>query len=226
MNYFVTFFLLLAAVCVSSAPLDTPFNGFNVKQCVYGTADFNIILKDVGVVGGLDLPNPGFGLGAPVFASDPENQRFLFLNQQSAQYTLANGTYTLALDTTTFQMKCYYDASYTFAHEVSEHTTLIDIGKLNLLDRYYGLAKDVGSCETQTAFLIHTGPTGVIRQLSFSQGYPTPVNDPSPVLAVTGILTYDQNCPTTQSHFATIFQLPSICFEPALPSWCATFRFE
>lgn len=225
MKLTLVFLLLCITGCVYA--LDEPFNGFNVKQCVTGTADLNVVMPGAGVVGGIDLPNAAYGLGAPILAIDPENKQFVFLNQQSAQYTLANGTYTVSLDPVTLnQFYCFYDAKQTYDYEVLAHTNLINIGRLGVVDTFFGRAKDVGSCEATTSFLVRTDRLGKIRQLTFSQGYPTPIESTSSPLTATGTFIYSDNCPTEGSEFSNLFGLPPICWEQNLPEWCSTFKFN
>lgn len=223
----LVFFGILLCFVVGTYGLNEPFRSFNVTQCRTGTADLNIVIVGSGGSDGLDLPSDVLGLPGPTFASDPENKRYAFHNGQSFQYTLANGTYTVSLDPITLQQTyCFYDSHYTFDNEVFTHTNLINIGKLGVTTTYYGRAKDVGSCEAYTAFTIKTGRLGEIHQIIFSQGYPTPISDPSEPITATGILTYKDSCATEGPEFEALFQLPPSCWEPVLPSWCDTFKFQ
>jgi len=66
---------------------------------------------------------------------------------------------------------------------------------------------------------------GVVRQLTFSQGYPSPIAAPPQNLVATGVINYSDNCPTTGASFEALFALPSICYG-TLPSWCESHRFD
>ena len=208
-----------------SVPLYAPFSGFGVKQCVTGTAKYNILAKGYGRVGGVDGPDPVYGVGPPLFASDPANKQFMFYNAGGFQFTLANGTYTTAPNAVTGIVECFYDAKYTFDHEVLEHTSIVKLGTLLGFNRYFGRSLDVGSCDTSTAFTIFTGPLGVVRKLEFSQGYPVPSSGPPQGLTGTGVIEYGDNCPTSGAAFTARFTLPPICYG-TLPTWCQSHRFD
>lgn len=207
--------------------VDAPsvFSGFGVKQCVQGPADFNVLTYDVGRVGGLSVPNAELGYGPSSLAVNPANQQFVFYNAGSHQFTLANGTYTTAPNPGTGAQECFFDANNTYAKEVRDHTPLLQI-RDGLVSRFYGRALDVGSGDSYTSFNVFTGPNGVIRKLEFSQGYPVPSFVPPQGMTATGIIRYNDNCPTNGPTFAARFQLPSICWLDALPAWGTYHRFD
>jgi hypothetical protein len=201
------------------------FSGFGVKQCVQGPADYNVLTFGVGRVGGVSAPNAEFGFGPASLAVDPANQQFVFYNAGGYQFTLANGTYTTSPNALTGVNECFFDGNNSYAQEVNDHTTLLQI-RDGLVSRFYGKTPDVGSGHTHTGFNIFTGPSGVIRKLEFSQGYPVPAFFPPQSLTATGIIRYNDNCPTNGPTFAARFQLPSICWLDALPAWSTYHRFD
>lgn len=213
---------------VASRDVETPglFPVFGVKQCVQGPADFHILTFDVGRVGGLSTPNAELGYGPSSLAVDPANQQFVFYNAGSHQFTLANGTYTTAPNPSTGAQECFFDANNTYVKEVRDHTPLFEIRDGPLVKRYYGRVLDVGSGDSYTSFNVFTGPTGVIRKFEFSQGYPVPSFVPPQGLTATGIIRYNDNCPTNGATFTARFQLPSICWLDALPAWGTYHRFD
>ena len=204
----------------------TLFSGLSVKQCVQGPADYNIMVAGAGRVGGVSVPNPEFGFGPASLAVDPDNQQFVFYNAGGYQYTLANGTYTTSPNAATGVNECFFDPNNTYTKENIDHTVLLQLRDGPLVDRYYGRCLDVGSGDTSTAFNIFTGPSGVIRKLEFSQGYPVPSFAPPQGLTATGVIRYNDNCPTNDATFAARFQLPSICWLDALPAWGTSHRFD
>ena len=212
---------------VESRDAEAPglFPVFGVKQCVQGPADFHILTYDVGRVGGLSTPNAELGYGPSSLAVDPANQQFVFYNAGGYQFTLANGTYTTSPNALTGVNECFFDGNNSYAQEVHDHTTLLEL-RDGLVKRYYGKTPDVGSGHTHTGFNIFTGPTGVIRKLEFSQGYPVPAFFPPQSLTATGIIRYNDNCPINGPTFAARFQLPSICWLDALPAWSSYHRFD
>jgi hypothetical protein len=227
MKLITIFCLCFLIVSINATDIKSVFRGFDITQCVTGTADLNNVETNMGVMFGQVLPDPNTGTGAPILAVDSVNERFAFVNNQTAQYTLSTGTYTTFLDSTTGVLNCYFDPDNTYAYEVYTHANLIAVNIDNDgFASYFGRARDVGSCSSSSAFWVQTDPQGNIRRFYVSQGNPTPVADTLDLSTATSWMNYFMDCPVTQEFFDQLFQLPVECQAIDLPKWCDSYKFN
>jgi hypothetical protein len=121
-------FALLIAGVAAEVPLGAPLLLFSTSYTATGYVNFTQAAPGIGSVGGAALPT--------TFSVDVEKQQFVFLEPVTAQYTYANGTYTILpsfdANGNLVGFGCFYDPSFTYQHEVTFHMVVEKVGQVLL----------------------------------------------------------------------------------------------
>lgn len=197
-------------------------SAFEVKQCRRGNAVFY-------------MNQPGAGnilvtyVNDVMLVVDPVNERYVYFNGNSFQHTYANGSYSSFYDATG-TLQCFFDPNGSFADEISNHKNVLYVDNCNgILNRWFGMTHDTGSCEEGMAFgTITRDNRGTISVLDFGTGLPHPAGTDAYGIRVVGNIDYNRACLTSGASWENYFTLPSECYpvdDPGYPTWCEVFDF-